>query len=347
MKIAKLVFTLFIVLVFAQTASAADELMKRAQQMFKPIPTRAPVIADNSATPEKIQLGKTLFFDPRLSASGLISCNTCHNVGMGGIDFQETSIGHKWQKGPRNAPTVLNSVFNMAQFWDGRAPTLEQQAKGPVQASVEMNNTPDRTVETLKSMPGYVAMFTKAFPGQKDPVSFENMAKAIAVFEATLITPRSAFDQYLDGKVSALEAPEKEGLALFMDKGCGACHGGINMGGGGYFPFGVAAKPSSDIMKGDEGRSKVTGVKSDEYMFKAPSLRNIALTPPYFHSGMVWSLKDAVAVMANAQLGISLNAAEIERVDAFLRSTTGAQPSIVYPILPASTDSTPKPKLDL
>jgi cytochrome c peroxidase len=346
MRVGKRLFSILIVFAISGVAYASDELLERAQGMFKPVPSKPPAITGNPATPDKVHLGKVLYFDPRLSASGLISCNTCHNVGMGGIDFQETSTGHKWQKGPRNAPTVLNSVFNIAQFWDGRAPDLEQQAKGPVQASVEMNNTPAQAVETIKSMPEYVALFRKAFPGETDPVSFENMAKAIAVFEATLITPHSAFDTFLGGKESALNASEKEGLKLFMDKGCGACHGGVNMGGSGYFPFGVVSKPSADIMKGDEGRFKVTGVKSDEFMFKAPSLRNIVLTPPYFHSGKVWSLKEAVSIMGNAQLGITLNKNEVDRIEAFLQSTTGNQPSVMYPILPASTDSTPKPKLD-
>jgi cytochrome c peroxidase len=346
MKVVKHVISLVFVLAVAGGAHAADALLVRAQGMFKPIPVNPPVIADNPASGEKVRLGKALYFDPRLSASGLISCNTCHNVGMGGIDFQETSVGHKWQKGPRNAPTVLNSVFNMAQFWDGRAPDLEQQAKGPVQASVEMNNTPAKAVETIKSMPGYINMFKQSFPGEKDPVTFENMAKAIALFEATLITPKSAFDSYLGGNERALTATEKEGLKLFMDKGCAACHGGVNMGGRAYFPFGVVVKPAENIMSGDKGRFKVTGVKSDEYMFKAPSLRNIALTPPYFHSGKVWGLQEAVAIMGNAQLGITLSRNEVDRIDAFLQSTTGEQPSVMYPILPASTDNTPKPKLD-
>ena len=343
-------FTMIVFFAFAIAAGAyADEdeaLISRAQRMFKAVPSAPPVIANNPATPEKVVLGKMLYFDPRLSASGLISCNTCHNIGMGGVDFQETSVGHKWQRGPRNAPTVLNSVFNMAQFWDGRAPDLEQQAKGPVQASVEMNNTPAKVIETIKSMPEYVALFKKSFPVDKDPVTFENMAKAIAVFEATLITPQSAFDQYLGGTEGALTASEKEGLKLFMDKGCAACHGGVNMGGNAYFPFGVVEKPTEGIMAGDKGRFKVTGMKSDEYLFKAPSLRNIALTPPYFHSGKVWSLKDAVAIMGNAQLGITLNPKDVGRIEAFLQSATGEQPAVVYPILPASTDNTPKPKLD-
>ena len=234
----------------------------------------------------------------------------------------------------------------MASFYDSRAPDLEQQAKGPVQASVEMNNTPAKAMETIKSMPEYVALFKKSFPADKDPVTFENMAKAIAVFEATLITPQSAFDRYLGGTESALTASEKEGLKLFMDKGCAACHGGVNMGGSAHFPFGVVEKPAEEIMAGDKGRFKVTGVKSDEYLFKAPSLRNIVLTPPYFHSGKVWSLKDAVEIMGNAQLGITLDRKEVGRIEAFLQRATGEQPAVVYPVLPASTDSTPKPKLD-
>ena len=156
---------------------------------------------------------------------------------MGGADFQETSVGHRWQKGPRNAPTVLNSVFNIAQFWDGRAEDLKQQAKGPVQASVEMNNTPEMTIKALKSMPEYIALFKKAFPGQPDPVTFDNMAEAIEAFEATLITPDSRFDKYLKGDGTALNATEKEGLKLYMEKGCGTCHSGINMGGALVFPL--------------------------------------------------------------------------------------------------------------
>ncbi len=346
MKLGRIAVSIIVLALAASPAHAGDNLLARARQMFKPIPASPPAIAGNPATPDKVLLGKDLYFDPRLSASSLISCNTCHNVGMGGVDFQETSTGHKWQHGPRNAPTVLNSVFNVAQFWDGRAPDLEQQAKGPVQASVEMSNSPDRVVETINSMPGYVTLFRKAFPNEKDPVTFENMAKAIAVFEATLITPNSPFDRYLEGRTKALTTAQKEGLGLFMDKGCAGCHGGVNMGGGGYFPFGVVEQPASDIMAGDMGRFKVTGVKSDAHAFKAPSLRNIVLTPPYFHSGKVWNLRDAVAIMGNAQLGISLDQKDIDRITDFLAAATGDQPAVTYPILPASTGTTPKPKLD-
>ena len=330
----------------APAVSADDSLMERAQKRFKPIPKAIPEIPGKSFTKEKITLGRMLYFEPRLSASALISCNTCHNIGMGGADFQETSVGHRWQKGPRNAPTVLNSVFNAAQFWDGRAEDLKQQAKGPVQASVEMNNTPEMTMKAVKSMPEYVTLFAKAFPGQADPVTFDNMAEAIEAFEATLITPDSPFDKYLRGQKNALTSAQQEGLKLYLDKGCAGCHGGMNMGGEAYFPFGLVERPKAEIMAGDTGRYKITHSKSDEYVFKAPSLRNIDLTPPYFHSGKIWGLKEAVRIMSTAQLGATLTDAEVDRIAGFLKTTTGTQPKVEYPILPAPTEQTPKPKLD-
>lgn len=340
------VFLVLLTILGLVSPAHSDDLLEKAKSIFKPIPTTPPELKGNPITPEKVELGKMLYFDPRLSKSGLISCNTCHNVGMGGVDFQETSVGHGWQRGPRNAPTVLNAVFNIAQFWDGRAPDLKTQAKGPVQASVEMNNTPEQVVKTLKSMPRYVEIFKKAFPGEKDPVAFDNMVKAIEAFEATLITPDSRFDKFLKGDTNALTTEEKEGLGLFIDKGCAGCHGGINMGGQGYAPFGVVKRPDKEVIAGDKGRFKVTGVKSDEYVFKIPSLRNIELTPPYFHSGKVWSLREAVAIMGSVQLGVTLSRQEIDKIVKFLKTTTGRQPEIEYPILPAPTDTTPKPKLD-
>lgn len=347
MKFLKLKLFLLCLFVVMASSVSADELLKKAQTMLKPIPASAPAIKGNPATPVKVELGKMLYFDPRLSASALISCNTCHNIGMGGADYQETSIGHGWLRGPRNAPTVMNSVFNTAQFWDGRAKDLMEQAKGPVQASVEMNNLPDMVVKTLKSMPEYVEMFKKAFPKKSDPVTFDNMARAIEVFEATLLTPDSPFDKYLKGDGKALNATEIEGLTLFMDKGCTTCHGGVNMGGQGYFPFGVFEKPDLKVRPpADKGRFTVTKTKADEYVFKSPSLRNIALTPPYFHTGKVWDLKEAVAIMGSAQLGIKLSDTEINKIAAFLKTTTGVQPKIEYPILPAPSKDTPKPKVD-
>jgi cytochrome c peroxidase len=340
--LAKLLMTAPVLMV--APAASAETLMEEAQEYFKPIPSMVPAVKDNAVTREKVELGRMLFFDPRLSASHLISCNTCHNLGMGGDDNLETSIGHGWAKGPRNAPTVLNAVFNVAQFWDGRADDLKAQAKGPIQAGVEMNNTPEMVEVTLKSMPEYVERFSRAFSGEKAPLTFDNMAKAIEAFEATLITPASRFDQYLEGNVNALNAQEKEGLRLFMDKGCVACHAGVNLGGENYYPFGVIEKPGAEILpEGDKGRFAVTQTAGEEYVFRAAPLRNIELTAPYFHSGNVWDLRQAVAVMGESQLGETLNDVEADAITAFLRTLTGEQPRVEYPILPVSTEATPRP----
>ncbi|MCB2101996.1 MAG: cytochrome-c peroxidase [Rhodobacterales bacterium] len=329
----------------AATAAKADPLMDEARELFKPIPSVVPAVKGNAVTRDRVDLGRMLFFDPRLSASQLLSCNTCHNLGMGGDDNLETSIGHGWQKGPRNSPTVLNAVFNIAQFWDGRAEDLKAQAKGPVQAGVEMASTPSLVENVLTSIPEYVERFTKAFPNVEKPVSFDNMAKAIEAFEATLITPAAPFDQFLEGDSTALSAVQKEGLRLFMDKGCSACHAGVNMGGEGYYPFGVVEKPGADVLPaGDKGRFSVTKTADDAYVFRAVPLRNVALTAPYFHSGKVWDLHQAVAIMGASQLGEHLTDAEVNAITAFLESLTGEQPEVVYPILPVSTNATPQPQ---
>lgn len=334
------------ILACAVSAADADELRERANASFDPIPAVVPNIKDNMVTRDKINLGRMLFFDPRLSKSGVISCNTCHNLGTGGDDNLPTSVGHGWQQGPRNAPTVFNAVFNVAQFWDGRAEDLKAQAKGPIQAGVEMANAPPRVVETLKSMPEYVELFKTAFPGEKDAVSFDNMARAIEAFEATLLTPASRFDQYLEGNENAMNTVEKQGLKLFMDKGCVACHAGVNLGGTSYFPFGLVKKPGADVLPPeDKGRFEVTKTASDNYVFRAAPLRNIALTAPYFHSGQVWDLKQAVAIMGTAQLGTELTDDEVEAITAFLHTLTGEVPAVEYPELPVETASTPKPEL--
>ncbi|SDG77457.1 cytochrome-c peroxidase [Roseospirillum parvum] len=325
--------------------AVADELMDMANEFFEPIPATIPAVKDNPVTDEKVDLGRMLFFEPRLSRSWLISCNTCHNLGTGGDDNLETSIGHGWQKGPRNAPTVFNAVFNIAQFWDGRAEDLKAQAKGPVQAGVEMANTPDRVVATLKSIPEYVSLFETAFPGEKDPVTFDNMAKAIEAFEAKLVTPNSPFDRFLVGDATALDATERQGLELFIDKGCVSCHSGVNVGGNGYFPFGVVERPGAEILPaGDKGRFQVTKTAAEEYVFRAGPLRNIELTAPYFHSGKVWDLEQAVAIMGTSQLGEELGDDEVKAITAFLRTLTGEQPEVEYPILPLETADTPPPE---
>lgn len=320
-----------------------DQLRETAKRLFTPIPQVQEIVAQKKLSADQIELGKWLFFEPRLSTSNIITCNTCHSVGTGGADNIPTSIGHGWQAGPRNSPTVFNAVFNIAQFWDGRAKDLAEQAKGPVQASVEMNATPDHVEATLKSIPQYVDFFAKAFPGEKDPVNFDNMAKAIEAFESTLVTPNSRFDQYLAGK-DTMSDLEIKGLSLFINKGCVACHAGINIGGQGYFPFGVIKRPGAEVLPPDDkGRFAVTATASDEYVFRAGPLRNIALTAPYFHSGEVWDLETAVAIMGTSQLGTELNPEEVKAITAWLRTLTGDQPKVEYPTLPASTPETPRP----
>lgn len=342
-RIAKLLVIL-ITLALTMSSRWEEPLLKKARQKLDPIPATPPEFKDNPRTPAKIELGKMLFFDPRLSASWTISCNSCHNLGLGGVDHLETSIGHGWQKGSRNSLTVFNAVFNFAQFWDGRAKNLREQAKAPVQSAIEMNNTPARVVQTLKSMPGYVERFTAAFPGEPDPVSFDNVAKAIEVFEATLITPNSRFDRFLNGDETALSEQEKRGLSLFLAKDCVSCHKGVNVGGASYHKFGAARKPGPDVMPpGDKGLIAVTGSALDEYVFRAPTLRNVELTAPYFHSGRVWDLKQAVATMAFVQLDAKLKDREIEDLTAFLKTLTGQIPKIAYPSLPSSTSETPPP----
>ena len=336
-------------MVVAGTAmgSSDDRLREHAKDVgLAAIPAGLPEVNDNVLTPEKIELGHMLFFDPRLSASGLISCNTCHNLGTGGDDNLPTSVGHGWQKGPRNAPTVLNAVFNKAQFWDGRAEDLKAQAKGPVQAGVEMANQPENVVIALKSMPEYVTRFGDSFPGEEDPVTFDNMARAIEAFEATLTTPGAPFDRWLEGEDAALTADQKIGLDLFLGKGCTACHSGANVGGQSYFPFGLVKKPGADILPpADKGRFAITKTAADEYVFRAAPLRNIALTAPYFHSGQVWDLAQAVSIMGSAQLGIALSDEEAGLIAQFLESLTGEAPKVEYPILPVETAATPKPVL--
>jgi cytochrome c peroxidase len=329
----------------ASVAAAQDDLMARARDQFQPVPKAPPELPDNRASPAKVELGKMLFFDPRLSASHVISCSSCHNIGLGGADAEPTSIGHRWQHGGRNSPTVLNAVFNHAQFWDGRAKDLEQQAGGPLANPVEMASPEAHVTEQLKGIPGYGQFFAKAFPGEPDPITLANVQKAIAVFEATLITPNAPFDRFLDGDESALSPPQKAGLAAFIDKGCSACHNGINVGGGMYAPFGVVEKPGAEFLPpADKGRFMVTKTPSDEYVFKVPTLRNIALTAPYFHTGRAWDLRQAVAVMGTGQLGVQLTDDDIDKITAFLDGLTGEQPQVTYPILPPSGASTPRPE---
>ncbi|BCX78915.1 cytochrome-c peroxidase [Campylobacter sp. 19-13652] len=328
---------------------SASKLIDEAKEAgLTPIPTDKKELAKliNEAAPdslkyptttERVELGKALYFDPRISRSGIISCNTCHNLGLGGSDGVPASTGHKWTPNPHhlNAPTVLNSVFNSAQFWDGRAAHLADQAQGPIQASPEMAATPDLVEARVKSMPEYAKLFKKAY-GENVKIDFALVATTIGIFERTLVTP-SRFDEFLEGKESALNTQEKAGLKLFLDKGCVTCHGGINLGGT-LAPFEVANKykfASVGDFKGDANG-----------MVKAPTLRNVELTAPYFHNGVIWSLAEAVKTMGSVQLGVDINDKEAADIVAFLKSLTGKLENISYPMLPVSTDATPKPELD-
>lgn len=285
-------------------------------------------------TDAQIELGKKLYFDPRISSSNLISCNTCHNLALGGVDVVPVAIGEKWQKNPHhlNSPTVFNSVFNAVQFWDGRAHHLGDQAQGPIQNPVEMGAQPSLVVQKITSIPAYVDEFKKAY-GNKVKIDFKLIADTIAMYEATLVTP-SRYDDFLNGNPKALSKAEQEGLEIFIDKGCIACHNGINLGGT-MQPFGVV-KPYEFADVGD--------FKGDANgMVKVPTLRNIAETMPYFHNGQYWDVKDAIKEMGAIQLGINISDVEAKKIETFFNSLTGKKPVVIYPTLPPVTLKTPKP----
>lgn len=328
----------------AMDDAAANTLRQTASSLFGAIPEPPSEVSGRPVTAERVELGRMLFFEPRLSRSHVITCNTCHSIGTGGADNVPASIGHGWQRGPRNSPTVFNAVFNAAQFWDGRAADLAEQAGGPVQASVEMNSTPELVVETLSSIPRYVELFGEAFP-ESGGITFDDVTIALEAFETTLVTPNAPFDRWIGGDDSAMTATEVEGLQLFFETGCASCHNGVNFGGQTYFPFGVLERPGADILpEDDKGRFEVTATATDEYVFRASPLRNVELTAPYFHSGQVWNLEQAVAIMGTSQLGREISEDEAEKIAAFLRTLTGEQPQVEYPILPPSTASTPQPQ---
>lgn len=306
----------------------------KSDEPIQPIPAAKP------KNPALVELGKKLYFDPRLSKSGFISCNSCHNLSMGGTDNLKTSIGHNWQQGPINSPTVLNSSMNVAQFWDGRAADLKAQAGGPIANPGEMAFTHELAVEVLHSMPGYAAEFKMAFGSDK--IDIDRVTTAIAAFEETLVTPDSRFDKWLKGDKKALSKQELAGYRLFKDSGCTACHNGSAVGGGTFQKLGVVEpyKTSNPAV----GRMGVTGNEADRFYFKVPTLRNVELTYPYFHDGAAATLKDAVDTMGRIQLGKNFTADENAKIVAYLKTLTGTQPSFELPILPPSTDSTPRPQ---
>ena len=312
---------------------ASQMSIATSQEPIQPIP------AAKITNPALVELGKQLYFDPRLSKSGFISCNSCHNLSMGGTDNIKTSIGHNWQEGPINAPTVLNSSLNVAQFWDGRAADLKAQAGGPIANPGEMGFSHTLAVGMLQTIPGYVAEFKKAFGS--DQIDIDKVTRAIAAFEETLVTPNSRFDQWLKGNKKALTPQELAGYKLFKETGCVACHNGPAVGGNSFQKMGQveAYKASSPA----EGRSAVTGKDADRFNFKVPTLRNVEMTYPYFHDGAANTLPEAVDTMARIQLGKKFTPEENAQVVAFLKTLTGDQPNFKLPILPPSADATPRP----
>jgi cytochrome c peroxidase len=313
---------------------------ERAATIFGELPDVA-ANPDNPVTDAKVALGATLYFDPRLSKNHDISCNSCHDLARFGVDGEPTSPGHRGQRGGRNSPTVYNAAFHVAQFWDGRAADVEEQAKGPVLNPIEMAMPSEEAVLTvLNSIPGYPPLFRAAFPEEDDPVTYDNLGRAIGAFERTLVTP-SRFDVFLDGENDALNADELEGLFAFIKAGCVTCHMGPTVGGTTFQKLG-AVKPYETA---DAGRFDVTGDESDRHVFKVPSLRNIAETGPYFHDGSVGSLDQAIRLMGDHQLGRTLSDADVASIRAFLESLTGsaAPDAIQPPELPKSGPGTPAP----
>jgi cytochrome c peroxidase len=335
------------ILTLAFTASsllASSSLMTDAKNAgLIPIPTDKKELlklTDNPKNPitaEKIELGKKLYFDPRLSKSGFISCNSCHNLSEGGDDGIPAAIGHKWTANPHhlNSPTVYNSVFFSSQFWDGRDPHLEAQAQGPMQAAPEMAALPEHVEAVVTSMPEYVAEFKGAY-GKDVKITFEKVADTIATFERTLVTP-SAFDDYLNGDENALTKAQKDGLKTFIDKGCATCHNGIALGG----------EMNAFNITGEYKYQNVGDFKGDANgMVKVPTLRNITQTAPYYHNGQIWDLKDAIIEMGRIQLGASISDKEAASIEEFLKALDGRKADVVLPQLPVSTSKTPKPDIN-
>ena len=322
------------------TKTSGDEaqfpgLYEKAKAQFSPLQGVAEN-PENPITPEKVLLGQTLYFEKRLSKDGNISCNSCHNMETYGVDNKPTSPGDAGELGGRNSPTVLNAALQFVQFWDGRAKDVEEQAGGPILNPVEMS-MPDKdfVIKRLNQIKGYQEMFAAAFPGEKAPINYDNVQKAIADYERRMITP-SHFDEYLSGNENALTVVEKQGLKTFMDVNCTMCHSGALLGGNMFMKFGLTANywDHTNSPKIDEGRFQVTKSDADKYIFKVSQLRNIEKTYPYFHDGMNNNLEDAVKVMAKVQLGKNLTPQEVQDIVSFLNTLTGKVPPELVKVPP-------------
>jgi cytochrome c peroxidase len=324
----------------ASAKSQADELREQGALIFGVLPSEAPN-PENPVTPPKVKLGRMLYYDARLSKNHDVSCNTCHLLDAGGDDGAPTSTGHKGQLGGRNSPTSYNAALHVAQFWDGRAADVEEQAKGPPLNPIEMAMPDAAAVETvLRSVPGYGPLFQSAFPGEGQPITYDNMGRAIGAFERGLLTP-APFDAFLEGDDSALSSEQRRGLQAFMSKGCISCHAGPLVGGAIYQKLGLVHAYDDP----DPGRYDVTKKDSDRQVFKVPSLRNAEKTAPYFHNGKVETLPEAVRLMGHHQLGLDLSDTDVAEIVAFIQSLSGTidESYIARPELPASGPDTPAP----
>ena len=322
-------------------ASPEDqELLKRAQGIFKPLPSAEEMQKLRPFTEEQVKLGHQLWYEPRLSKGNTVSCNSCHNLASAGVDNMPTSQGHKGQFGGRNSPTALNAALLGMQFWDGRAADVEEQAGGPLVNPVEMaNDSQEAAAAKIAKIPEYQELFKTAFP-EDGAVSFKNITTALGAFERTLLTP-TRWDEYLKGNVSALSEQERKGVRAFMDNGCIACHSGVNLGGNSFQKFGLVKGPYWKFIedpKRDKGRADVTKKTEDEFFFRVPGLRNVAKTYPYFHNGSVWELDKAVNIMGMAQLGKELSKEDTDNIVAFLNTLSGSvsESARTMPELPLS-----------
>jgi cytochrome c peroxidase len=318
---------------------SASELLERAQQTFGALPKNMGT-AEFPVTQERVELGYKLFFDPRISIDGAVSCSRCHLPALYGTDGLAKPLGAHDRVNPRNAPTVLNAALQFKAHWRGDRANVEDQAKQALIGPPSFGNPHYAAAMTkVKAIPGYAQLFAKAFPGENEPVTPDNWGKAIGAYERTLVTP-SPFDDYIGGNEKALSNSEQHGLQLFIEKGCSGCHNGPGVGGGIFQKFGVRDDywKETRVSEPDKGRYDITKDPADLYVFKVPSLRNVAMTPPYFHDGSVSSLAEAVRIMAKVQLDTTLTAVEIADLTAFLTTLTGTLPDnfVVAPVLPAA-----------
>lgn len=308
------------------------------------LPEKPPVPSDNPITPAKVALGKALYFDPRLSSTNKVSCSSCHDPRGAGTDSGSVSVGINGLKGGRRAPSVWNAAYHSVQFWDGRAPTLEEQAKGPMINPIEMGmKNHDEVVKKIAAIPGYAPLFEKAF-GDQGPITIDRVAKAIATYERTLVTHDSPYDLYVKGNKSAMSPAAVRGMKLTQSIGCVACHGGPNFSGptlpvGQGFFMKFPTIPGTDYDKKyhfskDLGRYEVTHNESDKNFWRVPSWRNVAIRAPYFHNGAVKTLDEAVRVMAKTQLNRDLTDQEAGDLVEFLKSLTGKRADEKAPELP-------------